>query len=139
MSRLRKAAFAVGVLLGAGRRRGKRERIVAEGAASPGAELAVVALLLLSALFAVGFIVVLATGSWPNRARSGPCFSPWWRSQAATSWATKLSPGSPARLDARPRPRSPRRTAAGWAPSSRPRPSGPPWSPWAAPSEPTSR
>jgi ubiquinol-cytochrome c reductase iron-sulfur subunit len=67
MSRLRKAAFAVGVLVGVGRRKGKRERIVAEGAASPGAELAVVGLLLLSAIFAVGFIVVLATGRWPNR------------------------------------------------------------------------
>jgi ubiquinol-cytochrome c reductase iron-sulfur subunit len=67
VSRLRKAAFVIGTLLGAGRGKGKRERIVEEGAPSPGAELVVVALLLLSALFAVGFIVVLATGSWPNR------------------------------------------------------------------------
>jgi ubiquinol-cytochrome c reductase iron-sulfur subunit len=67
VSRLRKAAFVVGMLLGAGRGKGKRERIVEEGAPSPGAELVVVALLLSSAVFAVGFIVVLATGSWPNR------------------------------------------------------------------------
>jgi ubiquinol-cytochrome c reductase iron-sulfur subunit len=67
VSRFRKAVFVIGTVLGAGRGKGKRERIVEEGEASPGAELVVVALLLLSALFAVGFIVVLATGSWPRR------------------------------------------------------------------------
>ena len=67
MSRLRKAAFLFGTLFGASTGRGKRRRIVQEGEPSPGAELVVVGLLLLSALFAVGFIVVLATGRWPHR------------------------------------------------------------------------
>jgi ubiquinol-cytochrome c reductase iron-sulfur subunit len=67
MSRLRKFAFIFGAMLGAGRGKGHRERIVPEGKADPGAELAFVALLLLSAIFAVGFIVVYATGHWPNR------------------------------------------------------------------------
>jgi ubiquinol-cytochrome c reductase iron-sulfur subunit len=67
MSRLRKAVFALGTLVGIGRGKGKRERIVEEGEEAPRAELVVVALLLFSALFAVGFIVVLASGSWPNR------------------------------------------------------------------------
>ena len=67
MSRLRKAAFLLGTMVGAATGKGRRKRLVEAGAPSPGAELVVVALLLLSAVFAVGFIVVLATGSWPNR------------------------------------------------------------------------
>jgi ubiquinol-cytochrome c reductase iron-sulfur subunit len=67
MRRLRKFAFVVGAALGAGRGRGHRPRIVEDGEKQPGAELAFVALLLLSAIFAVGFIVVYATGHWPNR------------------------------------------------------------------------
>ena len=67
MSRLRRLAFLFGTMIGAARGQGKRERIVEEGSPSPRAELVVVALLLLSAVFAVGFIVVLATGRWPHR------------------------------------------------------------------------
>ena len=67
MSRLRRFAFFFGTMIGAARGQGKREQIVEEGSPSPRAELVVVALLLLSAVFAVGFIVVLATGRWPNR------------------------------------------------------------------------
>jgi ubiquinol-cytochrome c reductase iron-sulfur subunit len=67
VSRLRKIAFGFGSLFGLATGRGKRRRIVREGDPEPGAELVVVGLLLLSAIFAVGFIVVLATGSWPNR------------------------------------------------------------------------
>jgi ubiquinol-cytochrome c reductase iron-sulfur subunit len=67
MSRFRAIAFLLGTVLGAGRGRGKRERIVPEGEPQAGAELAFVALLLLSAIFAVGFIVVYATGHWSSR------------------------------------------------------------------------
>jgi ubiquinol-cytochrome c reductase iron-sulfur subunit len=67
MRRLRAYAFAFGAMLGVATGRGRRKRIVPEGPKAPAAELWVVALLLLSAVFAVGFIVVYATGHWPNR------------------------------------------------------------------------
>jgi quinol---cytochrome c reductase iron-sulfur subunit len=67
MRRLRSLAFAFGAIIGVARGRGHRKRIVAKGEPEPRAELVFVALLLLCAIFAVGFIVVYATGSWPNR------------------------------------------------------------------------
>jgi ubiquinol-cytochrome c reductase iron-sulfur subunit len=67
MRRLRIIGFWLGTVLGVVRGKGRRERIVEEGRPAPGAELVFVALLLLSAVFAVGFIVVYATGRWPNR------------------------------------------------------------------------
>jgi ubiquinol-cytochrome c reductase iron-sulfur subunit len=63
----RKIAFAIGALLGGATGKARRERIVEEGEPSPRAELWFVALLLLSAAFAVGFIFVYATGSLPHR------------------------------------------------------------------------
>jgi ubiquinol-cytochrome c reductase iron-sulfur subunit len=60
--------FWVGATVGLlTRRRVRPRRIVPAGSSEPRAELVFVALLLLSAVFAVGFIVVYATGSWPNR------------------------------------------------------------------------
>jgi ubiquinol-cytochrome c reductase iron-sulfur subunit len=56
-----------GAVSGTLRGKGRRKRIVEEGAPDPTAELWLVALLLLSAIFAVGFIVVYATGHWPHR------------------------------------------------------------------------
>ncbi|HKN92979.1 MAG TPA: Rieske 2Fe-2S domain-containing protein [Thermoleophilaceae bacterium] len=67
MRRLRIFSFMFGAVIGALTGKGRRKRIVEEGSESPGAELALVGLLLLSAIFAIGFVVVLATGSWPNR------------------------------------------------------------------------
>ncbi|HEY7632515.1 MAG TPA: Rieske 2Fe-2S domain-containing protein [Thermoleophilaceae bacterium] len=67
MRRLRVIGFWVGALVGSVTRRARPRRIVAPGRPEPRAELVFVALLLLSAVFAIGFIVVYATGSWPNR------------------------------------------------------------------------
>jgi ubiquinol-cytochrome c reductase iron-sulfur subunit len=67
MRKLRKFAFGFGALVGGALGRGRRKRIVEEGSGQPAAELWLVGLLLLSAIFAVGFIVVYATGSWPHR------------------------------------------------------------------------
>jgi ubiquinol-cytochrome c reductase iron-sulfur subunit len=58
--------FGFGAMVGAARGKGRRKRIVEDGAPDPRAELLLVVLLLLSALFAVGFIVVYATDHWPN-------------------------------------------------------------------------
>jgi ubiquinol-cytochrome c reductase iron-sulfur subunit len=63
--------IALGALRGLRKRRKERkrkpERIVAPGEPTPGAELAVVALLLLCALFAVAFVVVYAIDSIPSQ------------------------------------------------------------------------
>jgi len=67
MRRLRSFAFTLGAMVGGALGKGRRRRIVEEGPKQPAAELWLVALLLLSALFAIGFIVVYATGHWPNR------------------------------------------------------------------------
>ncbi len=67
MSRLRSFVFALGAIVGGALGKGHRRRIVREGSRQPAAELWLVALLLLSALFAVGFIVVYATDHWPNQ------------------------------------------------------------------------
>src|ERR1041385_684423 len=67
MKKLRRFAFMFGAVGGTLRGKGRRERIVEEGEPDPAAELWLVGLLLLSAIFAVGFIVVYATGHWPHR------------------------------------------------------------------------
>jgi ubiquinol-cytochrome c reductase iron-sulfur subunit len=67
MRGLRTLAFVLGAFVGGALGRGRRKRIVPEGPKEPAAELWVVALLLLSAIFAIGFIVVYATGHWHHR------------------------------------------------------------------------
>ena len=67
MKKLRRFAFIFGAASGTLRGKGHRKRIVEKGESDPAAELWLVGLLLLSAIFAVGFIVVYATGRWPHR------------------------------------------------------------------------
>ncbi len=68
MSRLRKwlVAFSV-LLLGRGRPREERERLVAPGPRNPGSELAAIALLLLAALSAVAFPILYALDRLPRQ------------------------------------------------------------------------
>ena len=69
MSRFVKFVLAVGALRGLRNRRERRarERIIAPGQPEPRAELAVIALLLLAALFGAGFVAIYAIDSLPSR------------------------------------------------------------------------
>jgi ubiquinol-cytochrome c reductase iron-sulfur subunit len=70
MSRFVKFVLAIGALRGLRARREQRpprERIVAPGQPEPRAELAVVALLFLCALFSAGFVVIYALDGLPGR------------------------------------------------------------------------